>query len=112
MHEWIVDNGHTPHVVVDADAEGVQVPTEHVKEGKIVLNLSYDATIDLSIGNESLDFGARFSGAPRQISVPNEAIMGIYAKETGQGMIFGSEASEPDPEPGGDDKRPRLRVVK
>ena len=112
MHEWIIDNGLTPHIVVDAEAQGAQVPTEHVKEGKIVLNLSYDATMDLSIGNERLEFGARFSGTPRQICVPIEAIMGIYARETGQGMIFGSEESEPDPEPGGDDKRPRLRVVK
>lgn len=114
MHQWINDNGQTPHIVVDATVEGVQVPEEHVKEGKIVLNLSYDATRQLNISNDLVEFGARFSGAPRQISIPVEAVLGIYARETGQGMIFGAE-DQPDPDPGpptDEGGRPRLRVVK
>ncbi len=114
MHQWINDNGQTPHIVVDATVDGVQVPMEHVKEGKIVLNLSYEATRQLNMGNDSVEFGARFGGAPRQISVPVAAILGIYAKETGQGMIFGSEDKpDPDPQPPTDEVgRPHLRVVK
>jgi stringent starvation protein B len=114
MHQWISDNGQTPHIVVDATVDGVQVPQEHVKEGKIVLNLSYDATRQLEIGNESVEFGARFGGSPRQISVPVAAILGIYARESGQGMIFGSEDTpDPDPQtPTDEGGRPHLRVVK
>ena len=114
MHQWINDNGQTPHIVVDATVEGVQVPVEHVKDGKIVLNLSYDATRQLNIGNDAVEFGARFGGTPRQVSVPVGAVLGIYARETGQGMIFGSEdAPEPDPQPPVDEGgKPRLRVVK
>jgi len=114
MHQWINDNGQTPHIVVDATVEGVRVPEEHVKEGKIVLNLSFDATRQLNIGNDFVEFGARFGGAPRQISIPVEAVLGIYARETGQGMIFGAEDQpDPDPEPPTDEGgRPRLRVVK
>lgn len=116
MHEWITDNGQTPHIVVDATVTGVHVPEEHVKEGKIVLNLSYSAINDLVIGNELIEFGARFGGVPFPVHVPVQAVMGIYARETGQGMIFGSEEPEPEPEPeppqGGEGGRPKLRVVK
>lgn len=114
MHQWINDNGQTPHIVVDATVDGVQVPQEHIKDGKIVLNLSYDATRELNIGNDRVEFGARFGGSPRHISVPVVAVLGIYARETGQGMIFGSEDQpEPDPQtPTDEGGRPRLRVVK
>jgi stringent starvation protein B len=113
MHEWITDNNQTPHIVVDAGFDGVLVPEEHVKDGKIVLNLSYSAISDLIIGNEVLEFGARFGGVPFAVEVPVEAVMGIYARETGQGMIFGSEEPEPEPPPKGDEGgRPQLRVVK
>jgi stringent starvation protein B len=113
MHEWITDNKQTPHIVVDAGVDGVLVPQEHVKDGKIVLNLSYSAISDLIIGNEVLEFGARFGGVPFTVEVPVEAVMGIYARETGQGMIFGSEEPEPEPPPkGSEGARPQLRVVK
>ena len=115
MHEWITDNDQTPHIVVDANVDGVVVPQEHIKDGKIVLNLSYAAISDLVIGNESLEFGARFGGVPFAVEVPVQAVMGIYARETGQGMIFGSEEPEPEPEsppPGKEGGRPQLRVVK
>jgi len=95
MHEWMVDNGFTPHLVVDARRDGVQVPTEHVKDGKIVLNVSHSATRALNLGNESVRFETRFGGVPRQLEIPVDAVLGIYARETGQGMIFGDDDSAP-----------------
>jgi stringent starvation protein B len=95
MHEWMVDNGFTPHLVVDAHRDGVQVPKEHVKEGKIVLNVSHSATRALKLGNESVTFETRFGGVPRQLEIPIDAVLGIYARETGQGMIFGDDDSAP-----------------
>ncbi|KPK58281.1 MAG: hypothetical protein AMJ59_15865 [Gammaproteobacteria bacterium SG8_31] len=114
MHEWISDNGQTPHIVVDTSLDGVQVPAEHIKEGKIILNISHGATSHLKIANDIVEFGARFGGAPRQVSVPVSAVLGIYSRETGQGMIFGSE-DQPDPDPDApkdDNGRPKLRIVK
>jgi len=97
MHEWMGDNGHTPHIVVDAGIDGVTVPTEHVKDGKIILNVSQSAAHNLKLSNAGVSFRARFSGVPFDVWVPVESVMGIYAKETGQGMIFshGSEMPEP-----------------
>jgi stringent starvation protein B len=120
MHEWMADNGLTPHIVADAGYEGLRVPEQHIKDGKIVLNLSYSATRDLTMGNEAIEFEARFDGVPRRLSVPVGAVLGIYARETGQGMIF-SEENEPDPnspdagpqahtQP--PSNKPRLKVVK
>ena len=97
MHEWMLDNGFTPHLVVDAKRDGVRVPEAHVKDGKIVLNVSPSATRALSLGNEFVSFEARFGGVSQQLVVPIAAVLGIYARETGQGMIFG------------DDDSPRLR---
>lgn len=115
MHEWMTDNALTPHIVVDAGAAPVNVPPEHIRENKIVLNVSYAATRGLVIGNEAVAFEARFNGVPRAISVPVDAVLGIYARENGQGMIFSEEAGPPpdDSGPGsGDGKRPQLKVVK
>jgi stringent starvation protein B len=95
MHEWMVDNGFTPHLVVDAQRDGVQVPKEHVKDGKIVLNVSHSATRALKLGNESVTFETRFGGVPRMLEIPIDAVLGIYARETGQGMIFGDDDSAP-----------------
>jgi stringent starvation protein B len=95
MHEWMVDNGFTPHLVVDANRDGVQVPKEHVKDGKIVLNVSHSATRALKLGNESVTFETRFGGVPRMLEIPVDAVLGIYARETGQGMIFGDDDSAP-----------------
>lgn len=95
MHEWMVDNGFTPHLVVDAHRDGVAVPKEHVKEGKIVLNVSHSATRALKLGNDAVTFEARFGGVPRQLEIPVDAVLGIYARETGQGMIFGDDDSAP-----------------
>jgi stringent starvation protein B len=92
------DNGHTPHIVVDAGVEGVTVPTEHVKDGKIILNISHSAAHNLKMTNAGVSFRARFSGIPFDVWVPVASVLGIYAKETGQGMIF-SHGNEEQPEP-------------
>jgi len=87
LYDWCTDNGFTPYVVVAVDAS-VQVPNEFVKDGEIVLNISPDATSSLKLGNEYMEFKARFSGRPRDIVVPITNIMAIYARENGQGMAF------------------------
>ncbi len=95
MHEWMVDSAHTPHVIVDATVSGVAVPASFVQDGKIVLNLGMEAANALSLGNESVDFVGRFGGVVHEVHVPVGAILCIYARETGQGMVFG----EPEPPP-------------
>jgi stringent starvation protein B len=91
MHEWMTDNGHTPYVVVDASVADVDVPQQHVREGKIVLNVSYAAAHNLDMSNALLRFDARFGGEARQVRVPMAAVLGVYSRETGQGMIFSDE---------------------
>ena len=126
LHEWITDSGETPHIVVDAAAEGVAVPRQYVKDGKIVLNVSFTATQGLKLGNDRVTFEARFAGAAFAVSVPVRAVLGINARETGQGMIFPEGDADPDPTdaptpsppkagaaPGAPAaKRPKLQVVK
>lgn len=87
LYEWCTDNGFTPYVAVAVD-DTVQVPREYVKDGEIVLNISYDATSGLQVGNEFIEFKARFAGIPRDIMVPVGRVMAIYARENGQGMAF------------------------
>ena len=111
MHEWMLDNGFTPHLVVDAKREGVLVPESHVKDGKIVLNVSPSATRALVLGNDTVTFEARFGGVSQQLLIPVAAVLGIYARETGQGMIFSADDSQPGP-PAGGGRRPKLKVVK
>jgi stringent starvation protein B len=118
MHEWMADNGHTPHIVVDASVDGVCVPTEHVKDGKIILNVSETAAHNLKLVNDSVSFRARFSGVPFDVWVPMRSVLGIYARETGQGMIFSHDAENPEPPARAADdteptrSRPHLRVIK
>jgi stringent starvation protein B len=123
MHEWISDSDQTPHIVVDASMAGVEVPRQYVQGGKIILNVSTNATSNLNLGNDFVRFRARFGAATHDVVVPIGAVLGIYARETGQGMIF-SEADAPPPQPpsptnesplgGGEVKRakPTLKVVK
>lgn len=87
LHEWCADNGFAPHIAVHVDAS-VQVPMEYVKNGEIVLNVSFDATSSLRIGNDFVEFKARFGGVPRDIVVPVTHVIAIYARENGQGMAF------------------------
>ena len=94
LYEWCTDNGFTPYVAVQVD-DTVQVPREYVKEGEIVLNISFDATSSLKLGNEFIEFNARFAGTAREIMVPVDRVIAIYARENGQGMAF------PQPPAGG-----------
>lgn len=87
LYDWCSENGFTPYVAVKVDAT-VQVPREYVQGGEIVLNVSMDATSSLKLGNEFIEFKARFGGKPREIMVPIERVMAIYARENGQGMAF------------------------
>ena len=111
VHDWITDNGLTPQIVVDARQDQVRVPASCVRDGKIVLNISPTAVRGLSLGNEWVEFSARFGGAPFDVVVPVHAVLAIMARENGTGMSF--------PEPQGDhgppperQKRPSLKVVK
>lgn len=118
LYEWIVDNGCTPHVLVDAHAPGVEVPQQYVKNGQIVLNVSPTAVAELVIGNDDMRFRGRFGGIAVDVVAPTAAILGIYARENGQGMVFEPERPAPPPAGGGDEppragaSRPSLRVVK
>jgi stringent starvation protein B len=99
LHEWCTDSGFTPYVAVLVD-ETVQVPMEYVKNGEIVLNVSYDATSGLRLGNDYIEFKARFAGVPREIVIPVGRVLAIYARENGQGMAFPmSVTKETDPPP-------------
>lgn len=106
LYEWIVENDCTPYILVNAYDDGVEVPQEHVKDGQIILNISPIAIQDLNIGNEFVDFEGRFAGIPKRVIVPMHAVMGIYAKENGQGMIFEPETPIPEPPPTGSDQPP------
>jgi stringent starvation protein B len=100
MHEWISDSGHTPHVIVDALRAGVEVPSAYVKDGKIVLNLSMTATQRLQLKNDGIEFDARFAGVAHHVRVPMLAVLGVYARETGEGMIFSESETDSSPPDG------------
>jgi stringent starvation protein B len=87
IHEWCVDNGFTPHLLVAVNAQ-CRVPMAYVKDGEIVLNLNYTATKDLHIDNDAIVFSARFGGVSQNLFVPMGAVKGIFARENGQGMFF------------------------
>ena len=114
IHEWVIDNQMTPHMLVDVSQESVQVPQEYVDDGKIILNVSPSAVEQLVMNNEHISFQARFRGVPMEIFVPVSAVLAVYAKENGRGMAFGEEEGEPlppdskPPKPG----RPSLKVIK
>ena len=124
MHEWICDSSCTPHIVVDAAAPGVEVPRQYVRDGKIILNVSWSATVQLRLTNDEITFTGRFGGQSIDVRVPVPAVLAIYARETGQGMIFTEEDARPGPATPGEPpeppkpvpppagRRPRLKVVK
>ena len=91
IHEWCSDSNLTAYLSVRVDAN-TRVPAEHVKNGEIVLNVSYDATHKLTIGNDLIQFTARFNGVSRECSIPIEAVLGIFARENGQGLFFARES--------------------
>ncbi len=113
IYEWITDNGLTPHLLVDANHSDAVVPQQFIDDGKIVLNIRPQAIQGLSLGNEEIRFNARFGGNPMQIIVPTPAVMAIYAKENGKGMVFDQDDDTENPPPEKKPPtRPALRVVK
>lgn len=123
LYEWIEDNGLTPHILVNAELPGVEVPKQHVRDGQIVLNINSIAVRDLRLGNEWIEFNARFGGVARTVHIPIAAVLAIYARENGHGMAFGEEMGgdeppPPDNEPQQDkpaartERRPVLKIVK
>lgn len=116
IYEWILDNDLTPHLLVDAEHPEVCLPLDYVEDGRIVLNMRPAAIQGLVLGNDFIEFNARFSGKAMHIVAPVPAILAIYAKENGRGMIFDPEEYEdetPPPEPEvKPPKRPQLRIVK
>ncbi|EWC41059.1 ClpXP protease specificity-enhancing factor [Stutzerimonas stutzeri] len=124
LYEWIVDNDCTPHLLVNVDYPGVRVPAGFASDGQIVLNVAPSAVRHLHMDNEVISFEGRFGGVAHSLNVPSAAVMAIYARENGQGMVFEIEPTPPDdetpgdqggagdegaPRPGG---RPSLKVVK
>lgn len=93
FYEWLLDNQLTPHLVVDINLPGVQVPLEYSRDGQIVLNIAPRAVGNLELGNDEVSFNARFGGVPRQVSVPIAAVLAIYARENGAGTMFEPEPS-------------------
>lgn len=115
VHEWIVDSGLTPYLIVDAETPGVEVPKQYVQQGRIVLDVSPRAVRGLQLGNDWIEFSARFGGSSLPVRVPTYSIQAVYAKENGVGMAFqeSGPGDEPSPEPpGGSKMKPKLRVVK
>jgi stringent starvation protein B len=117
IYQWILDNHLTPYLLVDAENSNAILPTQFIDDGKIVLNIRPEAVEALSLGNETIEFNARFSGKPMHIIAPVVAIMAIYAKENGKGMVFNPEDDETDETPPPEKTpppptKPRLRVIK
>ena len=114
MHEWMTANNQTPHLVVDAASQAAEVPRAYVRDGRITLNVSWQATQGLKLGNEWIEFSARFGGVAQHVRIPVTSVLGIYARETGQGMLFQDEGEAPPPAAGNGDSgsRPKLRVIK
>ena len=113
IYEWIIDSDCTPHLLVDVHYDGVTVPQAYVTDGQIVLNISPGAVVGLELGNDLVTFNGRFGGVATDIAVPTLAILGIYARENGQGMVFDEvETPEEPPEPPAGRGRPSLKVVK
>jgi len=123
LHDWIVDNGLTPHLLVDASVEGLEAPMDYVDNGRLVLNISPRAVRGLDMGMQEIAFGGRFGGHAMDVRVPVGAVLAIYARENGQGMLF-NDTDDDSPPPSGPqdkgtgsngprgDRRPNLKVVK
>jgi len=112
IYEWIIDNDLTPYLLVDAENRSAILPVQLIEDGKILLNIRPEATDALSLGNEWVEFNARFSGKPMHIVVPVIAVLAIYAKENGKGMVFDQEDEETPPPENKPTVKPSLRLVK
>lgn len=102
LYEWIVENDCTPHLLVDADYPGARVPPGYAKDGQVVLNVSPSAVRHLHMDNEAVSFEGRFAGVPQSLFIPTAAVLAVYARENGQGMVFDLESSAVDDEDGDD----------
>lgn len=124
IYDWVIDNGFTPYLLVNAENDYATIPRDFVEDGKIVLNINPSAISDLQLGNDYIMFNARFSGKAMEVSVPVVAVLAIYARENGQGMMFDENNSSlpPTPPEGGTppnqsqqpkkSQKPQLKVVK
>lgn len=120
LYDWIVDNELTPYLLIDTTQEGLNAPLEYADQGKLVLNVAPRAVRALNFGNSSINFNARFGGSPRDVHLPVPAVLAVYARENGQGMLFSElDGDEPptgsgdgDDGPSGGSKKPNLRVIK
>lgn len=115
IHEWCVDGGFTPYLAVRVN-EATEVPRAYVKDGEIILNINPNAVRNLDLGNDVISCSSRFNGVVHQLFVPVEAVIGIFAKETGQGLVFQAEETPPPPEveakPKPTPSRAKLTIVK
>lgn len=116
IHDWIVDNDLTPYLLIKADAPGLLAPQQYAQNGKLILNISGNAIQGLNLGNDSIEFSARFSGLAMNVVVPIDAVLAVYARENGKGMVFNEDDGsdkpppvEPEPPKG---RKPTLKVVK
>lgn len=118
LYQWLVDNDLTPYLLVEADREDIVIPSQFVEEGRIVLNISPTAVRSLDLGNQCISFNARFGGVAMDVLVPPAAVLGIYARENGRGMLFPDESAgqtddlPPDTDPTPPRERPTLKVIK
>lgn len=114
VYEWIVDNDLTPHLLVNAENNKGNLPIDYIEDGKIILNMRPLAIQGLELGNEFIEFNAKFSGKPMQIAASVNAVMAIYAKENGKGLVFDQENNDGDETPPKQQppNKPSLRVVK
>ena len=124
IYDWIIDNDFTPYILVNAENDYAMIPRDFVEDGKIVLNINPSAISDLQLGNDYIMFNARFSGKAMEVSVPIVAVLAIYARENGQGMMFDENTNNLPPTPPEDttppvdpqkpnkSQKPQLKVVK
>ncbi len=121
IYDWIIDNNFTPYLLVNAENDSAMIPREYVEDGKIVLNINPSAISDLQLGNDYIMFNARFSGKAMEVSIPVVAVLAIYARENGQGMMFDENNNSlpptppentPSPEKPKKPQKPQLKVVK
>lgn len=124
IYQWALDNDYTPHLLVAADAPGVEVPRDTMSEGKLALNIGPTAVRDLHLGDDHISFNARFGGRPFAVNLPPGTVLALYASETGEGVVFGEVEPPPDDPNGLDDSTsdgstaprkkgpPHLKVVK
>jgi len=116
IYDWITDNNLTPYLLIKADAPGLLAPQQYAQNGKLILNISPGAIQGLSLGNDAIEFSARFSGVAMVVVVPIDAVLAVYSRENGKGMVFSEEDGSDKPPPVTPEpvkgRKPTLKVVK